>query len=183
MNIFTKKTLYLAIGILLHVTAAYSQSKGVNFTFKDGSTAKYLLNTLQNFTFPTDNQILIKKKDGTVVTYTLSTVANYRYFDSISLSVNDIEIANTAEVRIYPNPFRGYVHISYVLPTAEQVGIEIFDMAGRSIKKWAPERKTAGTHEVIWQASETNSKSIAPGTYICRIHTSKGSVSKMMIME
>jgi hypothetical protein len=180
LNMFTKKPFYLLVSMLFIFSAGSAQS--VIFKFTNSTTAAYPISEIQNFTYASNNtDIVIKRVNGTTVTYNLSSVSSYR-FDGTS-SVNDLNIINSAEVRIYPNPFKGAVHISYELLSAEKVTIEILDMTGRSIKKWPAEKKVPGKYEVIWQTNDTKGKTLQPGTYICRIQTSIGSVSKMMIME
>ena len=180
INMFTKKTLYMLICLISIFTAGNAQS--VVFKFNNGNPdASYTIADLQNFTYSGSN-IVVKRKTGPDVSYPINTIVNYRY-TGITSSVRDFNVVNAAEVRIYPNPFRSTVHIKYDLAATENVSIEILDMTGRSIKKWPTEKKKAGTYEVIWQTNESNGRTMQPGTYICRIQTSKGSVSKMMIME
>jgi hypothetical protein len=178
---FTKKSLYILALVLLGYSSGQAQVS-VTFNFDDGTSTTYEISDLQNFTFPNDESILIKKNDGTTVDYDLAKIVNYRY-SGFPLSVNELRPSGTAEVLIYPNPFRGAVRIKYTLPVADQIAIDIFDMTGRIVKQWPSEKKTAGTYEVTWQTGDVNSKALPAGTYICRIQTSKGTISKMMIME
>ena len=174
---FTKKTFYMLVCLMGIFTSGNAQS--VFFKFTDGTTATYPISELQNFTYGT-NTMVVKRKNGTTVTYNISAIANYRY-DAVT-SVRDFTAINSAEVRIYPNPFKSSVRIRYELLTAEQVSIEILDMSGRSIKKWPTEKRSPGSYEVLWQPGDAG-QAVPSGTYICRIQTSKGTVSKMMIME
>lgn len=174
----TKKPLYMLVCLLFIMTSGKSQN--VLFRFKDGTTATYPISQLQNFTYG-NTAMTVKKTDGTTINYNFINLVSYRY--DATTPVTDLDIINSAEVRVYPNPFRGAVHISYELLATEQVSVEILDITGRSVKKWPTEKKKAGTYEVIWQAADTNGKTIQPGTYICRITTSKGELSKMMVME
>lgn len=174
----TKKPLILLAGLFFLIISAKSQ--GVVFKFTNGTTAGYKISDLQNFTYGTGT-IIVKPTTGSTVTYNLSNVVSYRY--DLTLPVNELEAMNTAEVRIFPNPFREAVHITYELSTPENVTIEILDITGKTIKKWPTERKLSGSHKVIWQTSDANGSIIKAGTYICRIQTSIGSVSKMIVME
>ena len=178
VKMLTKKPLYMLVCFFFIMTSGKSQN--VLFRFKDGTTATYPISQLQNFTYGS-TAMTVKKTDGTTINYTFSNLLSYRYDGTTP--VTDLDVINSAEVRVYPNPFRGAVHISYELLATEQVSVEILDMTGRSIKKWPAEKKKAGTYEVIWQAADTNGKTIQSGTYICRITTSKGEFSKMMVME
>jgi len=178
IKVFTKKSIYILICLISIFSAGYSQS--VFFKFTDGSTASYVISDLQNFTY-SGNTMIVKRKNGTTVTYNISYIANYRY--DATTSVRDYNVINSAEVRIYPNPFRGSVRIRYELLAAEQVSVEVLDISGRSIKKWPTAKRTPGSYEVIWQPGDANGQAVPSGTYICRIQTSKGTVSKMMVME
>jgi flagellar hook assembly protein FlgD len=125
--------------------------------------------------------MLLQKKDGSTISWNASTIANYRY-DAIT-AIADAERINNAEVKIYPNPFKGSVRIRFELPVADKVAVDIIDMQGRNIRSWPLCQKPAGTHELLWQTSDNGGKTIPSGTYICRITTTKGSVSKMIVME
>ena len=157
-----------------------AKSQGVVFRLTNGTTAGYLFSELRNFTY-SPTEITVRRNNGTTVTYNYSNVVSYRY--DLSLPVNELNAMNSDEVRVFPNPFRESVQISYELSTPENVTIEILDITGRTIKKWPTERKLSGTHNVIWQTSDNNGTVIKPGTYICRIQTSIGTVSKMIVME
>jgi hypothetical protein len=174
----TKKTFYILLCLIGLVSAGNAQS--IFFKFTDGTTATYSISELQNFTYGTTSMV-VKRSNGTTVTYNISAIANYRY--DAATSITDYNTINSAEVRIYPNPFSSFVRIRYELLAPEQISVEILDMSGRSIKKWPTEKRTPGSYEVIWQPGDTNGKAVPSGTYICRIQTSKGTVSKMMVME
>jgi hypothetical protein len=64
----------------------------------------------------------------------------------------------------YPNPFNPATTISYSLPEAMQVTIQIYDMIGRRVAILVDQRQTPGTHNVVWDAS-----SAASGIYIYRV--------------
>ena len=172
------KLLPIAIICLFLFEGVSAQS--IYFSFKDGTSAAYNVNEVRNVSF-SGNVMILRKKDGTTVSWNASSIGNYHY-DAVT-PVNNIPLFNNAEVKIYPNPFKGSVHIRYVLPTTEHVAIEIFDMQGRNIRNWPMEKKNAGTYEFIWQVNDTNGNTPPKGTYILRITTSKGSISKMMMLE
>jgi hypothetical protein len=172
------KSILLAFGLLILVGSI--QAQNLFFKFTDGTSATYTTEEIRKFTF-SGNEMVLLKKDGTTISWNASTIGNYR-FDATT-SITDAERINNAEVKIYPNPFKGAVHIRYELPVADKVAVDILDMQGRTIRSWPQIQKPAGTHELIWQTSDNGGKAIPPGTYICRITTTKGSVSKMMVME
>ncbi len=148
--------------------------------FKDNTEASYPLKELRNISFDGDVMI-IKRTNGNTASWNISNIRLYRY-DQVT-SINEPETLIHAEVKIFPNPFRDAVRIRYKLPVAEKVGIEIFDLQGKIVRVWQPEKKIAGTHELLWQSDDANGNRVSAGTYICRIKTPKGSVTKLMIME
>jgi hypothetical protein len=155
-------------------------SQNLFFKFTDETTAFYAISEIQKFSF-SENVMVLLKKDGTALSWNASTIGNYR-FDATT-SITDAERINNAEVKIYPNPFKGAVRILYELPVADKVSVDIIDMQGRTIRNWPQTQKPAGAHELLWQTSDNGGKKIPSGSYICRITTNKGTVSKMMVME
>jgi hypothetical protein len=171
--------LFMAACILLLASSTKAQ-QNLYFKFNDGTTATYTVSEIRNVTF-SGNVIVLQKKDGTTINWNASTVGNYR-FDATT-SIRDAERINNAEVKIYPNPFKGAVRIRFDLPVADKVTVDILDMQGRIIHQWPMAQKKAGTHELLWQSNDRGSSVLQSGTYICRIITTKGTVSKTMVVE
>lgn len=57
----------------------------------------------------------------------------------------------------YPNPFNPSTTISYALPKASEVSIDVFDILGKRVASLVNQRKTAGNHTVQFQASNLSS--------------------------
>jgi len=66
----------------------------------------------------------------------------------------------------YPNPFNPATTIQYGLPEAGKVSLEVFDMTGRRVATLVDESKSAGWHNVTFDASN-----LASGMYIYRIQS------------
>jgi hypothetical protein len=173
------KLLFMAVCISF-LTSSIKAQQNIFFKFNDGTSAAYTVNEIRNVTF-SGNVIVLQKKDGTTINWNASTVGNYR-FDATT-SVRDAERINNAEVKIYPNPFKGAVRIRFEMPVADKVAVDILDMQGRIIHQWPKAQKKAGMHELLWQSNDSGSMVLKSGTYICRITTTKGTVSKTMVVE
>jgi PKD repeat protein len=75
--------------------------------------------------------------------------------------------------KIYPNPVRGQVHLSYTVPLAQigSVGFRIFDLSGRTVwsKTIVQQSMEAGTRECLWDGNAANGRPVAPGIYIAQL--------------
>lgn len=75
----------------------------------------------------------------------------------------------------YPNPFNPENTIGYSLPERADVRLEVFNMLGQRVATLVNEKKSAGCHEVRFDAL-----GLASGVYIYRMST--GTWSKTMKM-
>jgi len=66
----------------------------------------------------------------------------------------------------YPNPFNPKTTISFRLPVDAQISIQVFDVQGRLIADLFTGKKSAGNHQIIWQAAEQSS-----GMYFIQMRT------------
>ncbi len=66
----------------------------------------------------------------------------------------------------YPNPFNPNTNISFQLPVTGHVKINIYDLNGREVSVLADQVFSAGTHQMLLNASDLSS-----GTYIIRLQT------------
>jgi hypothetical protein len=64
----------------------------------------------------------------------------------------------------YPNPFNPSTVIRYAVPQASQVRLIVFDMMGREVATLVQGTKSAGYHEVVFDASHLGS-----GAYMYRL--------------
>lgn len=64
----------------------------------------------------------------------------------------------------YPNPFNPTTQISYGIPEASHVTLEIYDITGRLISSLVNEDQQAGYHEVNF-----NADALSSGVYIYRL--------------
>lgn len=95
--------------------------------------------------------------------------------DSINVSVNDIQ-NNGVNFSVYPNPSDGYVNIGYVLNTASDVKLEVFDISGRNVLTEEKEMLHAGNHSEKFSIDEK-------GFYFIRLIASGSSVIKKIVID
>jgi N-acetylneuraminic acid mutarotase len=76
----------------------------------------------------------------------------------------------------YPNPFNPSTTIRYQLPVASEVKLEVYDVLGKKIATLVNERQSAGSYQVVWNASGLSS-----GTYFYRLQAGSFVETKKMI--
>ena len=69
----------------------------------------------------------------------------------------------------YPNPFNPTTKISFSLPEASLVKIDIFNILGQSVAVIVDERLGPGEHVVEFNARDSNGGQIATGVYFYRL--------------
>lgn len=84
--------------------------------------------------------------------------------------------AGYALAQSYPNPFNPTVTIEYTLPREEVVAITIYDEAGRQVATLEQEKRGAGVHSTIWDATR-----VASGTFYYRMTAGNVTLTKKMV--
>ena len=94
----------------------------------------------------------------------------------------DVPVLTTSLLGNYPNPFNPETTISYNLKDAGQVTLDIYNLKGQKVKTLVNENKAAGSHNVVWNGTDTNNKSVSSGVYFYKIRNGKFSSTKKMIL-
>lgn len=77
----------------------------------------------------------------------------------------------------YPNPFNPSTNITFNLPEASDVSLQVFDMLGRKVATLVNGKLNAGSHDINFDAS-----SIASGMYIYTIQAGAYKATKKMML-
>ncbi len=78
---------------------------------------------------------------------------------------------------VFPNPFNPSVMIRYRLPNATHVSLNIYDATGRAITTLLAETRSAGTHEVQWNAQHAPS-----GVYWVVLRTNGSATARKAVL-
>ncbi len=78
---------------------------------------------------------------------------------------------------IYPNPFNPSAVIKYELPKTGFVSLKIYDILGSEISILEEGIKQAGSHEIIFNASN-----LASGVYFVKLETDEAALSKRIVL-
>ena len=94
--------------------------------------------------------------------------------------------ADSDEVKLYPaipNPFNPSTTISYYLPVAGEVALEIYDSSGRLISRLLDRvNKPKGMHEIEWNGIDEHGKAVASGVYFYRLIAGEEKITKKIVL-
>lgn len=83
-----------------------------------------------------------------------------------------------------PNPVRGQTLVSWSLPAAMPVELNIVDIRGRIIRQLFRGRQSAGTHQLYWNGQEQSGKKVSSGLYLLHLVTpQKVLVQKLTVLR
>ena len=105
---------------------------------------------------------------------------------SIEKGITDGSIDGLAEVAMLhqnvPNPFNPTTTVTFSLPGAGHVRVDVFDALGRHIVTLIDEVKEAGTHSAIWDGKDSNGIAVSTGIYFCRLEADASTETLKMVL-
>ena len=81
-----------------------------------------------------------------------------------------------------PNPFNPIRQINFENTSESMIILEVYDILGRKVRVLAHDRFPSGSHMVIWDARDTNDRTVSSGTYIYRIKSDTQLLSRKMLL-
>jgi len=81
-----------------------------------------------------------------------------------------------------PNPFNPRTEIAFELPSAGQVEIAVYNVAGREVATLLKGELPAGPHTVTWDGRTSDGSMAASGTYWYQLRTPDGHTSRSMVL-
>jgi hypothetical protein len=87
-----------------------------------------------------------------------------------------------ALVQNYPNPFNPSTLIRYQLPDEREVTLVVYNILGQTVKTLVHEFENAGTHEILWDATNDQGRRVSSGLYVYRIKAGTSTDTKKMIL-
>jgi hypothetical protein len=83
----------------------------------------------------------------------------------------------------HPNPFNPSTTITYYLPAAAAVTLDVYDTAGRLVTRFFnQENQERGTHSVEWRGVDAQGHAVSSGVYFYRIRCGKDIIARKMIL-
>jgi hypothetical protein len=81
-----------------------------------------------------------------------------------------------------PNPLRGTTEINYQLPTASQVRITVFNVAGQAVKTLVNGKEEAGYKSVTWNGRNDRGVRVGAGVYLYRMEAGSFAATKKLVV-
>lgn len=81
-----------------------------------------------------------------------------------------------------PNPFGRRTSISYQLPQAGDVSLNIYNIAGQLVRTLVAGNRPAGSHSAAWDCRDDRGRQVSAGVYLCRLVSGGQVQSRRMIV-
>ena len=82
----------------------------------------------------------------------------------------------------YPNPFNPSTQITYELHAPVFMTLRIFNESGQVVRTLRHEQMPPGTYTATWDGHNDAGRPVASGTYLYRLETNDGAVSRKMVL-
>ncbi|MEL6820502.1 MAG: FlgD immunoglobulin-like domain containing protein, partial [Calditrichota bacterium] len=82
----------------------------------------------------------------------------------------------------YPNPFNPTTTISYDVREASDVRVSVFNMLGQEVRTLVSGKQAAGTHEVVWDATNNLGEAVSSGIYLYQLQAGDFVQTRKMIL-
>jgi hypothetical protein len=87
------------------------------------------------------------------------------------------ELPQELRMTIYPNPFNITTHLEFTLPSTQRVSLRLYDVLGREVAVLMNEIRTAGQHQMMFDAS-----GLPSGLYLCRLEAGEMAQTRKMVL-
>jgi len=106
--------------------------------------------------------------------------ASLTLFDPSVTAVQDLPASGLRKValRAAPNPFNPRTMVSFDLPTAGQIDIDMHDVRGRRVCSIASGFWPAGRHQMPFDGRDSRGRPLASGVYFLRLRAASSTVVK-----
>lgn len=64
-----------------------------------------------------------------------------------------------------PNPFNPRVSFRFELPDARDTAIDVYDAAGRHVRRLVRGTRTPGAHDITWDGTDDDGRAVASGVF------------------
>ncbi|KAA3597651.1 MAG: T9SS C-terminal target domain-containing protein [Calditrichaeota bacterium] len=202
LNSFTARQIENSIS-LNWSTASETENEGFNVYRKTGNgnfiqIASYkshneLLgqgnSTFQNnYSFVDNSQL----RNNELYTYYISDVETNELetkhetqSQAVKFVLGEEEVISKKEYKLaqnFPNPFNPSTTISYQIAKDTRVSLKIYNIKGEFVKELTKGFQQEGSHNVVWNGTDENGKSVSNGTYFYKLTAGTFTQTNKMIL-
>ncbi len=112
-----------------------------------------------------------------------TTIADYILM-GYSNTDDQINPVLSARISNYPNPFNPQTTISFEIPKATNLRLEIFNIKGQRVSTLINNSVKAGSHKVVWNGLDDRGRAVTSGIYFIRLQSEVQSAThKIMLLK
>jgi len=147
------------------VSFAYTRNSSHEFELDEGSSYSVSIQSVNQYgVFSGFSEEILFAFNNNVIT-TTTVASDEKMPKAFSLFQN------------YPNPFNPMTTITYSIPNDSHIKLAVYNITGQKVTELQNTTAEAGTHSVVWDASDLPS-----GTYFYSIQTDGFLLSKKMLL-
>jgi hypothetical protein len=83
-------------------------------------------------------------------------------------------------LKVYPNPFRGRVHIAWDRPAVPGMSVVVYDARGRRVRDLSSE--LASGKVAVWDGTGSEGERLTPGVYFCKVRLDDITLSRKVVL-
>ncbi|OPL18718.1 MAG: hypothetical protein AVO35_05150 [Candidatus Aegiribacteria sp. MLS_C] len=81
-----------------------------------------------------------------------------------------------------PNPFSATTTVSYALPVAGEMSLDVYDLSGRRVTTIVSGSQAAGAHSIEWAGTDGNGTPVPGGVYLMRLTADGNSFTRSCVV-
>ena len=87
-----------------------------------------------------------------------------------------------ASTAVAPNPFRDETRFSFELRSVDRVRLDVFDVAGRAVRRLVDGMRPAGAHRIVWDGRDDAGRPAVAGVYYFRLRAAGLSYTRPVVL-
>ena len=103
----------------------------------------------------------------------------YRSTQGVEEPVSYLKIS---DLTVSPNPSQHKISISFYVPDAREVSINIYDIAGKLVCSLVDGMQETGNHKITWNGKNNNGREVTSGIYFCRLTTGDSETTRKVLL-
>lgn len=164
----------------------------LSYSCKSNKTVKHLLAELKpnrNYTVKRGGTLVASGSTGAHGTIAFSDNPGGEGIYTVALSGataveqhDSAPLPHTLQLANHPNPFNPSTTITFTLPQAGPVKLQIFNLAGQLVRTLVAEALPAGTHQARWDGTVEGGGRAGSGLYLSRVETAQAVAESKLLL-